>query len=195
MNGDTLPGDTTDAPDGARPSYWGVVNTHPHRERQAELNLAQQQFRVYLPRHVKTVRHARRETQVERPLFPGYLFVAIDPAKTAWRPIASTVGVRAIVQFGDRPALVDDRFIAALRERERDGVIVLPARPYEPGEAVRVVGGPFAGAVAKVLACRDGERITVLLELLQKQFSAALDVRLVRRDAEGPQSAVRRGER
>lgn len=164
--------------------YWGVVNTHPHRERQAEFNLRRQDFTVYVPRIAKVVRHARRVSQVERPLFPGYLFVAIAPEATLWRPIASTVGVRGIVRSGERPALVDDRFIAALREREREGVIVLPARPYEPGESVRVVGGPFAGAVAKVLAAREPERVIVLLELLQKEFPATLDVRQVRRSSE-----------
>lgn len=163
------------------PLFWGVVNTHPHRERQAVLNLERQSFVVYLPRFARIVRHARRTSEVERPLFPGYLFVGIDPQTTAWRPIASTVGVRGIVKFGDRPALVDDGFVAALRARERDGLIVLPDRPFEPGESVRVIGGPFAGAVAQVLAGRDSERVVVLLELLKKEFAATLDVRWVRR--------------
>lgn len=163
------------------PQTWGVVNTHPHREREAAFNLERQSFAVYLPRFARIVRHARRTSEVERPLFAGYMFVGIDPGRTAWRPIASTVGVRGIVRFGERPALVDDGFIAALRARERDGLIVLPDRPYEPGESVRVVGGPFAGAVAKVLASRDRERVVVLLELLQKEFAATLDVRFVRR--------------
>lgn len=170
------------------PRFWGVVNTQPHRECIAESNLRRQGFPVYLPRLKKTVRHARHQSYVDRPLFPGYLFVGIDPAMTIWRPIASTVGVRAIVPAGASPALVDHRMIDAIRDRERDGYIVLPARPYQQGERICVVGGPFAGAVAKVIESSDRDRIIVLLELLQKEFRASLDVRLVCRKGDGEES-------
>ena len=59
---------------------WYVVQTHPHAEQKASLNLARQGYGVYLPRYLKRRRHARRVETVAAPLFPRYMFVAVDRA-------------------------------------------------------------------------------------------------------------------
>jgi len=68
---------------------WAVVNTQPHRERIALENLARQAFKAYCPLVRRRVRHARREHDALRPLFPGYLFVHLSPQTPRWRPIWS----------------------------------------------------------------------------------------------------------
>jgi transcriptional antiterminator RfaH len=151
---------------------WVAVNTHPHREHIAIENLERQQFGVYCPRELRTIRHARRTQDVARPLFPGYLFAAIEPDLTMWRPILSTFGVRAVIRFGERPAFVDDGFIEGLRAREVDGVIAKPATPYRVGQEIRLRGGPFDGLIAKIIEMKDKDRLVVLMNLLNQ------DVRL-----------------
>lgn len=152
---------------------WAVVNTQPHRETVAVENLDRQGFTVYCPWVRRSVSHARRLQMVLRPLFPGYVFVLVDPERQRWRPILSTIGVRTLVHFGDRPAQLEAGFIAALREREENGVIArpLPVRrrqPLEVGEAVRLVSGPFAGLVATILSLDERERLTVLMDVLRR---------------------------
>jgi transcriptional antiterminator RfaH len=39
---------------------WFVVRTQPHRESQAERQLANQHYRIFLPRFRKSRRHARK---------------------------------------------------------------------------------------------------------------------------------------
>ena len=39
---------------------WYVVHSLPHRETQAQLQLENQRYRVFLPKREKTLRHARR---------------------------------------------------------------------------------------------------------------------------------------
>ena len=58
---------------------------------------------------------------VLRPLFPGYVFVAVDPAQHRWRPILSTIGIRTLVRFGDRLGVLPPRFVESLRSYETDG--------------------------------------------------------------------------
>ena len=168
----------------AEPLSWVVVNTQPHKERYAELNLLRQNYTVYSPRLSKTIRHARQTRTELRSLFPGYLFVGIDLETTPWRPIASTFGVRRLVQFGDRLGLLPNDFVAALRSREIGGAIVRPAVPFEAGDDVRVVSGPFAGTIACVVDASDGDRVMILLELLQKEFSTTVPISAVRRIAD-----------
>jgi transcriptional antiterminator RfaH len=114
---------------------------------------------------------------VLRPIFPGYLFVAVNLDLDLWRPIASTFGVRKLLHFGDNLGLLDDRFIGELKAREVNGAVVRPAAPYQVGQSVRITDGAFAGIVTRIIALNDSDRVTVLLDLLGKATKAKFDVR------------------
>src|SRR5262249_2851497 len=76
---------------------WFVAHTHPHAEGKATAHLNRQGFEIYFPRYLKRRRHARRIESITAPLFPRYLFVAIDVNVQRWRSIYSTVGVSRLV--------------------------------------------------------------------------------------------------
>jgi transcriptional antiterminator RfaH len=155
---------------------WYVVHTQPHAERRARTHLERQGFTVYLPRYLKRRRHARRVDTVEYPLFPRYLFVAIDLSAQRWRAIHSTIGVSHLVCNGNDPAAVPDAVIAALRENEQDGCVRLPPRaPFKRGESVRILDGAFASCLGLYDGMADGERIAVLLDLLGRKVRILLD--------------------
>ena len=78
-------------------SRWYVVQTHINSESKAAANLSRQGFFVYLPRYLKRRSHARKVDVAPRPLFPRYLFVAIDVASQRWRAIQSTLGVSHLI--------------------------------------------------------------------------------------------------
>src|SRR5687767_7204804 len=101
---------------------WYVAQTHAHAEKKAAVHLQRQGFEIYLPRYRKRRRHARRVETVTAPLFPRYLFVAVDIGAQRWRSIQSTFGVLRLVCNGDEPAAVADLVVNALRGREdQDG--------------------------------------------------------------------------
>lgn len=155
------------------PTPWIVVNTQPSRELVAVGNLKRQSFQVYCPMVVKRITHAGATRYLPRALFPNYVFVNLDPDVGRWRPILSTVGVRSLVRFGEKPAPLDADFIQSLQEREQDGVIVMPdvvrpAEPYAVGQKVRMNGGPFDGAIATILSLGEKDRLLVLLDILQR---------------------------
>jgi transcriptional antiterminator RfaH len=152
----------------APPSAWIVVNSQPHREHIALDNLIRQEFHAYCPMVRKRVRHARRTQEVLRPLFLGYLFVRLNPDLQRWRPILSTYGVRALVCCGERPSLLDDRFVEGLKAREIDGAIVRPVSPYAPGQKVKLAGGAFDGLIATILEMEGKDRLVVLMDLLNR---------------------------
>ena len=74
---------------------WYVVNTQSHQEARADENLRRQGFYSWLPRFRRPRKHARRTDYVSAPLFPGYLFVRLDPEAERWRSINGTFGVVA----------------------------------------------------------------------------------------------------
>lgn len=156
---------------------WYVVQTQPYAETKAVQHLARQGFSSYLPRHLKRRRHARRVEVVARPLFPRYLFVAVDMATQRWRAIRSTLGVAHLVCNGVEPAAVPDHVIAGLRAREGDdGLIKLETRArFSPGDMVRIRDGAFAACLGLYEGMTDNERIAILLDLLGRKVRVTID--------------------
>jgi transcriptional antiterminator RfaH len=100
---------------------WYVAHTHPHSEVKAAAHLRRQGYDVYVPRCRKSRRHARHVESISAPLFPRYLFIAIDINTQRWRSISSTTGVSYLISTDDKPAAVPTGIVEALKEREVDG--------------------------------------------------------------------------
>ncbi len=156
---------------------WYVVQTQPHSEPKAVWHLARQGFETYLPRYEKRRRHARRIETVAVPLFPRYLFVAIDIATQRWRSIHSTIGVSRLVCNGENPVPLSPGIVSGLRRRENErGFVRLETRPrFVVGEQVRVVDGVFASCLGLFDGISDNERVAVLLDMLGRKVRVVLD--------------------
>jgi transcriptional antiterminator RfaH len=155
---------------------WYIVRTHARAEVKASLNLERQGFATYLPRYLKRRRHARRIEIVPAPLFPRYLFVAIDLATQRWRSIHSTFGVAQLVCNGEDPSVVSAAVVDELRKREDDkGFVQLARRGFARGEKVRVVEGVFSACLGLFEGMTDNERVTILLDLLGRKVRVVLD--------------------
>lgn len=155
---------------------WYIVRTHARAENKAALNLERQGFPTYLPRYLKRRRHARRVEIVPAPLFPRYLFVAIDVASQRWRSIQSTFGVAQLVCNGDDPSAVSAAIVDELRKREDEkGYVQLTRRGFARGEKIRVVEGVFSACLGLFEGMTDNERVTVLLDLLGRKVRVIMD--------------------
>lgn len=153
---------------------WFLAHTLPHKETSAQMRLTDQGFRSFLPRCLKTVRHARRLRQVCAPLFPRYLFVALNLDRDRWRSVNGTIGVSSLVMAEGRPLPVPEGVVETLAaSADRSGRLRF-AHDFRPGQKVRLVHGPFAEALG-VLDRLDGQgRIEVLLNIM----GGAIRVRL-----------------
>jgi len=160
---------------------WFVAHTHPHAEGKATAHLNRQGFEIYFPRYLKRRRHARRIETVAAPLFPRYLFVAIDLDVQRWRSIDSTIGVTRLVCNGDDPTPVPDGVVEGLKNREdANGFIKLDRRPrFRVGDKIRIVDGAFSSCLGLFDGLAERERIAILLDLLGRKVRVVLDVDLV----------------
>ena len=162
-------------------SRWYVVQTQVNGETKAEQNLLRQGYQIYLPRYLKRRRHARKMDVMAKPLFPRYIFVAIDMATQRWRSVQSTVGVSRLVTNGDSPAVVPEGVVRALKAREdAKGFVNMDAGPaFAPGDKVRVLAGAFMDNAGLFNGMADHDRVSILLEMLGRQVRVVLDADLV----------------
>ena len=142
-------------------------------------NLHRQGFEVYFPVYSRRRSHAGKIDMVAAPLFPRYLFIAIDLDSQRWRSIHSTFGVAQLVCRGDRPAPLADEIIAELRGREDERGLIRLGSVFRPGERVRVVGGAFADHLGMFDSMGDGERVAVLLDLLGRKVRAVMKINVI----------------
>lgn len=164
-----------------RGTAWFLAQLKPNSHGIAERNLARQGLPSFLPRLDETRRARGRFVTALRPLFPGYIFVALDIAAGRWRAVNSTHGISRLVRFGAAPAPVPPGLIAGLMAR-CDAVGRLgPAAGLAPGDRVRVTGGPFAGFLASIEAIAPDRRVWLLLESMGQQARVAVAGDQVRR--------------
>jgi transcriptional antiterminator RfaH len=160
---------------------WYVVQTHPHAELKAATHLVRQGFETYLPRYLKRRSHARRVEQVAAPLFPRYLFVAIDTAAQQWRCIHSTFGVARLVSHGDIPTPLADQVIEGLKHRENEAgfVHLEPKLDFVPGDTIRVLNGAFEACLGLCESIADRDRVAILLDFLGRKVRIVLNAATV----------------
>ena len=160
---------------------WYVVQTQAQSEMKAVTHLTRQGYETYLPRYLKRRRHARRVDIVAAPLFPRYLFVAIDTGAQSWRSIRSTIGVAQLICHGDAPAVISDKIIAQLKQGEDErGFIQIDNRSrFNQGDHIRVLEGAFADCLGVFQGLSDRERVEILLDLLGRKVRVSLEINAI----------------
>jgi len=166
---------------GSSSALWYLIHSHPHAEAKASHHLERQGFEIYLPRYLKQRRHARRVEKISAPLFPSYLFVAIDMSSQRWLSIDSTVGVRRLVRNGNEPAIVPVSILEALKHREdANGFVQLDYRPkFSRGDKVFVLAGAFQDSLGFYEGMSGRDRVAVLLDLLGRKVRVLLNAECI----------------
>ena len=150
------------------PQHWYTVQSKPRQEAVAEQQLQNQGYSTYLPK----IRHRKQRggkwTQVTEPLFPRYLFIHVDPNEQSLAPVRSTIGVAALVRFGQILRPVPNEVIAFLKQAEDEfvGERSDDSWPFQAGDRVQVLEGPFTGLTAVYEMAVAEDRAILLLELL-----------------------------
>lgn len=148
--------------------HWYLLYTKVHAERQLAANLTRLGYEAYLP--MIPVVQPRRDRPVEKPFFPGYVFIHYDLKEWGIGKIAYTPGLRSIVMFGGEAAVVPDADVARIREQlaqqslwDKSGV------PLRPGDAVEILSESFEGVDAVFdRTLTPNERVRVFLRYLEE---------------------------
>lgn len=159
---------------------WFLAQFKPNSHNIAERNLVRQGFRTFLPLQEETKRARGKFTTRLRPLFPGYIFVALNVLHGGWRAVNSTYGITRLVSLGNEPTPVPLDLVSQLMLRcDREGKL-LPPRLLKPGDEVTVTKGPFAEFVAEVEKIAPDRRVWVLMEIMGGKTRVAVQAEHLR---------------
>jgi len=118
-----------------------------------------------------------QQRKSERKFFPGYVLVQMEMTDETWHLVKSVPKVMGFIGgTGDRPAPIPDKQADAILQRMQEGVEKpRPKVLYEPGEAVRVIDGPFTDFNA-VVEDVDYEKSRVKVSVLIFGRSTPVDL-------------------
>lgn len=157
---------------------WYLVQCKPRESFRAELNLKNQGYECFHPTYPVKRKIAGVVQSVIAPLFPHYLFVWLTPTAN-WSAIRSTRGVSKIVYFNGIPASLDSQIITALQHQ----CARLNGQEAEPilkvGQRVIISEGCFKELEAIVTATSGEERVTLLINLFNRQQYVEMSVHAV----------------
>ena len=156
---------------------WLLLQVKPRQETRALENLQSQGGECYCPKIVIEKLSRGKRVGVEEALFPGYLFINVQPEKNGltYTSIRSSRGVSKIVSFGAEPIKVPETLIAQIKHREQaDSIGILAKDLPQAGDNINILEGPFKGLKA-VFSHTDGmQRSIVLINLLNQKTPTSL---------------------
>jgi transcription antitermination factor NusG len=159
---------------------WYAVHTRSNHERTVSHALVGREIECFFPIYETVSRWKDRRVLLERPLFPGYVFVRIAAAhKTKVATVPSVVNVLCNRPMHDA---VNDEHIDCLRQEQA----VRHAEPHKylsVGHRVSIIRGPFAGIEGILLQHRKTNRVVISLPSIVRAFSVEVDIMDVRDSA------------
>ena len=150
---------------------WYVVYTQHQSERRALHHLGRQGYETYFPSYRKTRHHARREAEVEAPLFPRYLFVRMELSSRKWQAINHTRSVNRLIGLNGETTPLPEGAVEEIQARQDDtGMIQMASPEFEKGRPYRIGNGPFEDLTGIFEERIDKNRVVLLLNLLGRQI-------------------------
>lgn len=161
---------------GISEACWFVIQTRPKQEFVAERNLKFLGAETYLPLYYARVKVNKEKVPQLSPLFKGYIFARFS-VNSLYHKVRYCRGVKNVLGGDNGLWTIDDDRIRSIRNRERDGVVVLQKKApvFSPGDSIRIDEGDFDGWEG--VFCEelpDRERAMILLTNVR--FSSKLIV-------------------
>jgi transcription antitermination factor NusG len=152
---------------------WYAVRVKSKFEKTVSTVFRHKGYTEFFPTYSETRQWSDRLKQIQKPLFPGYVFCRFDPVQRL--PILMTPGVVGIAGFGKTPVAVEEYEIDALQTLMASGLTAEPWDYCNVGERVLIERGPLSGIEGIVVHHRGACRVVVSVTLLQRSVSAEIE--------------------
>lgn len=170
---------------------WYAIRVMARHEKNVAHVLTIKGIQQMLPLYKTRYRRGTTARNLELPLFPGYVFCSLDPAKRV--PVLNTIGVIDFVRTGHELATIAKEEISALQTLMNSGVSCLPWPRLEAGQRVTVEAGPLAGMSGFVIEIKKDPRLVISVSLLQRSVLVEIDRDWVKPDPERSSGAAGSG--
>lgn len=152
---------------------WSVLQVAANHEKKVANQLAVRSLEHCLLCYTERSRWTDRTVTLERPLFPGYIFVRYSPESRI--SVISTPGVHKLL--GDsKTGMVDSAEIDRIQAALANGCVLRPHLGISVGTRVRVCRGIFQDLEGVVTSLRHNCNVVLSLSSAAHYFSLQVDL-------------------
>jgi len=165
--------------------HWYAVHTYSGHEKKVKTNIERRAltmgmkskvFDILVPTEKESRVRQGKKSEIDRKVFPGYVFVQMVLDDNTWYLVKSTTGVIGFV--GDaKPTIVKDSEVREIKQAIEQSETKPILRPvWQVGQAVRVNSGPFAdfnGSIQEINAPKD--KVKVLISIFGRDTPVELE--------------------
>jgi transcriptional antiterminator NusG len=157
---------------------WFAVRVRSNYEKVTELHLKDRGYERFAPSYRVETQWSDRKKEVDRVLFPGYVFCRLDPNNRL--PVLSAPGVVGLVGCGKIPVPIPNEEIERIQRLVESGLLVRPWPFLELGQTVLIERGPLTGMEGILVEERGECRLVLSINLLRRSVAAEVDRAWVR---------------
>jgi len=164
---------------------WYVIHTMSGMEEEIKktienkivnLNLQDKIFRIIIPVEKEIKYKSGKKKEINKRLFPGYIFVEMILNNETWSFIRSIQGVTGFVGPQEKPTPLTEFELEKIRPFI-EGRIIVKKNELNIGNKVRITNGPFKdtqGIVEKIIP--EKNKVVVSIIIFGREIPTELDI-------------------
>ncbi len=152
---------------------WYALTVRSNSEQIVATALDRKGIENFLPSFRSLRRWSDRTKEIQRPLFPGYVFARFDCNERL--PVLTTPAVVDIVGFGQKYVPVSEAELHAIRRVLESKAKCEPVAYLQVGQRVVVESGPLMGIEGLLVEIKRTRRLVVSISLLQRSVDVELN--------------------
>lgn len=161
-------------------NFWHVCYVKPRSEKIVQRKLQEAGIKVFLPivRQRRIYKNSKKTLHL--PLFPGYIFVNIEPGNRHNITVLSEV--LRFIRFRDEYAKVSEEEILNLMllVNNKDFTEVDSSLEYHKGEKVEVIDGPFKGIKGSLLNIQRKGEVVIEIFAIKRFITFKTDIKYLK---------------
>ncbi|AZZ91657.1 transcription/translation regulatory transformer protein RfaH [Hahella sp. KA22] len=161
---------------------WYLLRCKSRQDERAEINLINQNYDVFRPIACVSKSRGGFSKEAYEPLFPGYIFIYLDPSNDNWARIRSTRGVNDFVRFATLPPKVDTSVVKEIQERLtliQERWCVDLRRHLTPGDRIKVNIEGLQSIEAVFSSYSPEERVNILINVLGRLSNLEVELKYI----------------
>ncbi len=150
---------------------WRVAHTMARCEKKLADWAAQQGWRAELPLYSSVKRYRGKKVEFLKPIFPGYVFLLIDPADS--RLVVQSKHVARLLTPPDQAEFAAQ--LHSILVAIQAGLQLVPVVQFKPGARVQITSGPLQGFEGTVERSTDHFEVILRLDFIGQAASVRIE--------------------
>ena len=150
---------------------WHILYLRPRCEKKVADHCRLLGLSHYLPLRKEVKIYQRRKVLVEKPVFPGYVFLSFD--KLQLLPLLQTNNILKVIQVVSARTLL--RELVQVRKALAIDPTLVCCAALTKGRRVRITAGPFQGVEGLVWSCKKNAKVRLNVDMIGQAVAVEVD--------------------